>query len=268
MKEFTIMNIRVDDLSDTELTDTLSEWLKGDKQRIIVTPNPEFLLQAKTDHQFRTCLNKADLSLVDGVALRYAVAALTDQFLQNRHTGVDALKLLAKLCANQNQVLCLLGGAPGAGEKTAEVFIESFPNLKVVSIDPGHIEKNEDLDPDLIMQINNHHPAVLAVALGQGKQEWFMKEFINQFPDLKIAIGIGGALDSTSGTLPPPPAWLKKAGLEFLWRLKIQPKRIRRIFNASIIFPITIALISIKQKRFIKACSRVFPEVFRQLRGL
>ena len=120
MKSHSIFGVSIDDISADELTSQLSGWLEEGRGRVIVTPNAEMLLFARHDALFQKQLNSADLRLPDAVSLRYAVAALTDDYLQHRHTGVDTLTRIATLCARQEKRLLLLGGDPGSAQQAAE----------------------------------------------------------------------------------------------------------------------------------------------------
>ncbi|PJA47740.1 hypothetical protein CO172_00180 [Candidatus Uhrbacteria bacterium CG_4_9_14_3_um_filter_36_7] len=253
-----LFNIRVDDISQEKLEQKLYDWIVGQTQRMIVTPNPEFLLAAKKDKNFADILNQADLSLPDGIGLRFAACALTEETLKYRHTGVDTLDLLASICEKTNKCLFLLGGYGNSAQKTGQYFQKKYPDLRVVSVNPGKI--NQNLPVELMEKINQSGATVLAVGFGQKKQEFFLKEYLPLFDQIKIAIGVGGAFEMLSGTLPRAPLWMRQNGLEWLWRLLIEPRRFPRIIRATIIFPIFVILSTIKQKRFWKACVRVGKE--------
>ena len=100
-----ILGIPIHDIDEVNLLLRLREWLLGKEQKLVVTPNPEFMLLAQKDAHFRDILKQADLSLPDGVGLRFAAAALTDTYLHFRHTGVDTLERLAKLCEETGKII-------------------------------------------------------------------------------------------------------------------------------------------------------------------
>ncbi len=259
-----VFGVRFDDVSRENLTACLRIWLNEGDAHTVVTPNPEFLLEARGNAAFRELLNGSDLVLPDGVGIRYAVAALSDRTLTHRHTGADVLELLATLCAEQGKTLLLFGGLPGSAQSAADVFRRRSPRLRVIAFDPGQIDPSR-LSSDLLQKLREAHPDVLAVALGQGKQERFIREVAPHLPSLRIAIGVGGALDMLSGKRPRAPRWLRATGLEWLWRLIIEPKRARRIARAVFLFPAVVACATLKRRRFLHACRRVFAEVFDQL---
>ena len=271
MKTHDLLGVRIDDLDDFELEQKLETWLRESIVRVIVTPNPEFLLLASKDLWFRSLLNKSDLSLPDGVGLRFAIAALTNNRLTNRHTGVDLVYILASLSNKLHRRVLLLGGLPSSSVETKNNLKKLYPTLEIESMDPGYI-RNESgsvtIPEILITQIQFYKPDVLLVALGQGKQERFIDQIRSYLPALQIAVGVGGSFDTISGTIPRAPIIMRKIGLEWLWRVVVEPKRIRRILNAIIVFPAKIVWGTLKQHKFLRACRNVFPEIYHQLKGL
>lgn len=260
----TLFGVRIDDLSSDDLKNQLHEWLSSAKLHKIFTPNPEFLLLARKDNQFAALLNQSDLSLADGVGLSFAIAAMTDNRLVHRQTGIDTLLLLAKLCAQKKLRILLFGGTEVSASNTTITLRQMYAGLDVVYIDPGRLTggyKSLPIPQTLIDEIRVLKPDVMAVALGQGKQERFIINIAPHIPTLKIAIGIGGAFDTISGRLRRAPLWMRQHGFEWLWRVLIEPKRIRRIFRATVIFPIVVICDTLKHRRFWKALGRVIKQL-------
>ena len=265
-----LYNIPIDHVSTHQLDTLLRLWVQDHAQRVIVTPNPEMLLAARKDPDFHYYLQASHLSLPDGVGLRYATAALTDQRLSFRHTGVDTLLHLARVCEDHGKRLVLLGSRQDVARRAASELRRTYPDLDVIGINPGDLvitEETVSVDPDVLEELQGLRPAVLAVAFGAGKQEQFIHQHLHVLPSVKIAIGIGGALDMLSGDLRRAPAWMRKAGLEWAWRVAREPSRAGRIWRAFVVFPSVVAYDSLRQRRFVKAVFRVVPEVGRQLTG-
>lgn len=265
MRHF-IFSVPIDDVSNSELDVQLKDWVNGNVQKFITTPNPEFLLLSEQDAEFKLILQKSDLSLPDGVGLRFAVAALSDQNLAHRQTGVELVERLIKVAHETSKRVLLLGGEDQSAEKTKQRFEQKFPGVQISLFNPGKINLT-DLQ-SAISSIRDFAPDVLLVALGQGKQERFIQAILPNVPSIRIAVGIGGAFEMISNMKPRAPLFMRRAGLEWLWRVFIEPRRIKRILNASIVFPIMVIWSTLKQNRFLKACRRVVPEIYRQLKGL
>ncbi len=265
---FDILGVRVDNLSPDQVSANFRRWLGGFEQKMVVTPNPEFILAAAQDLDFQQILNDAHLSLPDGIGLRYAVRALHDDYLEHRQTGVDTLKQLAQLCGETGSRLMLLGGRQGSAGRAAQALRKLYPKLDVIPVEPGEIIFHEGepvLAGALVQKLRQFEPVVLAVGLGQIKQEKFLKKYLSELPSVKIAIGVGGAFDMLAGDRKRAPRILRSMGLEWLWRLLIEPKRWFRIWQAVIIFPLVVAWYTMRRRHFLRSCARVLPSVIRQL---
>jgi N-acetylglucosaminyldiphosphoundecaprenol N-acetyl-beta-D-mannosaminyltransferase len=265
-----LFNVPIDHVSYNQLDTILRSWVRGHAQRMIVTPNPEILLRARHDKEFLSHLQSAHLSLPDGVGLRYATAALTDRNLRFRHTGVDTVNHLAKICEDYGKTIVLFGGQGDVSKRSATRLRQSYRDLDIIGMNPGEIKSGEgglEVDEDILRELQQLEPTVLAVALGAGKQEQFIRQYLKELPSVKVAIGVGGAVDMISGELSRAPAWMRTSGLEWAWRLVQEPSRFGRIWQASVVFPSVVAYDSLRQRRLGRATFRVLPEVLRQLSG-
>jgi N-acetylglucosaminyldiphosphoundecaprenol N-acetyl-beta-D-mannosaminyltransferase len=161
---------------------------------------------------------------------------------------------ICKIAEADNKSVYLLGsGSDEVVKRTEENLKQKFPNLKVVGwgSGPGIKESNVSVQPfnnstGLIMDagenvkiledINQAKPDILFVAFGMGKQEKWIVENLKKIPGVKIAMGVGGAFDYISGSVKRAPLLLRKIGLEWLYRLVKQPRRVVRIWNATVKF--------------------------------
>ncbi len=266
-----IYGIRIDDLSEKTLISQSSFWLDDNQQHVVFTPNPEFVLMSLKNPSFKNMLNRSDLNIPDGVGLRFAIAALTDAYLEHRHTGVDYVLHLARLCEKRDKHLLLFGGGKDYALQASKALQKQFPKLKVSHMNPGYLSGGVGDVPFTqrhTEQIQALAPDVIAVALGQGKQEQFLLQHMSKFPTVKIGVGVGGSFESIAGIKKRAPHMMRKAGLEWVWRFMIEPSRASRIFAAFPGFPTKVVWSTLKHRRFIHACRRVFPEIYRQLKGL
>lgn len=235
-----ILGIKIDELNEIEALIKVSEFLNSDKQYKIFTPNPEMLVDARKDEYFKEVLNSGDLNLCDGFGLALISGC-------QRITGIDFMLEICKIAEKEGRGVYLLGSENNKIiKKTVENLQKQFPKLKIVGYDQGtnyFVDKenhsliyNQTENSKILYKINCFKPDILFVAFGHNKQEKWIYENLSKMPSIKIAMGVGGAFDYISGSVKRAPCWLRKIGLEWMYRLIKQPKRIIRIFNATIIF--------------------------------
>ncbi|HBV58188.1 MAG TPA: hypothetical protein DEB73_02935 [Candidatus Magasanikbacteria bacterium] len=254
-----ILGIKIDNLAKSEILAKISEFLCFGAGHLIVTPNPEMLVDAEYDWFFKQALNKANLSVADGFGL-----ALAGQYLYGkkltRWAGTDLMEKICEIAAGQGKSVYLIGGKEGIAEKAVEKLQEKYYGLKVVGAEKGIVFqcdpeksdgflKNEYLvcqgfDTDennkLLEHIRVAAPDILFVAFGHGKQEKWLAEFLSRLPSVKIGMGVGGAFDYISGQVRRAPKLARYLGLEWLWRLLSQPWRIKRIWKAIVSFGLLV----------------------------
>ncbi len=246
MNKVEILGVEIDDLSLQEILGKAKFFLSSQNQHYIVTPNPEFIVAAQQDREFKEILNYADIAVADGIGLVKA-AKFLKQRLQ-RVTGVDLMWNVAELAEQNNCSVYLLGGVESIAAKTAEILQQHFKNLQIAGAESGGvIDDPKKIDYQLIERIKISKAKILFVAFGQIKQEKWIFYHLDKLPNIKLAIGVGGAFDYITGVVKRPPAWIRSIGLEWLYRLIQQPRRYRRIINAVIVFPFLII-----KKRFIR----------------
>ncbi|MDO8582312.1 MAG: WecB/TagA/CpsF family glycosyltransferase [bacterium] len=247
-----ILGVAIDTYSFHEAQKQARNFFRDGKQHIIVTPNPEFLLLARRDKEFHQILNQADLSLPDGVGLIFASYFLR-QPIEERITGVSFVHVICDEAERASLSVFLLGSEETVVKKAAERLQKEYPRLRIAGIKSGGVIelriKNDELgimdrwryeDTGVLDTIRQAKPDILFVALGQGKQEKWIADNLQSFPSIKIAMGVGGALDYIAGAASWAPAWVRIIGLEWLWRLIHNPWRWRRILNAVIMFPLVV----------------------------
>lgn len=235
MKSIQIMGVKVDAVTLEEASKIAESMLTG-SGGYITTPNPEIILLAQKDAEFRRILNNSALALPDGAGIIWAARKL-GTVINERITGTDFLLNLAKIVQKNDKKIALIGGDRGVAQKAAL-------NLGAKGFECEEIdEKNIQIPETLLKEINKFSPEIIAVALGQGKQEKFIIKLLPLVPSIKIAIGIGGALDYIAGGKRRAPEWMRKKGLEWLWRLIQEPQRLPRIIDAAIIFPIKFLMV-------------------------
>ena len=217
-----ILGIKIDNLTKKQVFQRIDGFLQDKEQHYIVLPYSNFIVQANRDKYFKQIINQADLSLCDGQGLLLA-AKFLNYPLKEQIPGVD----LVKEIANKYSKVFLFGGTRESVEKAAIVL-----GYNII----GTVDGYENMDK-IVSIVNQVQPEILIVALGMPKQEKWINENLKEMPSVKLAIGVGGSFDFISGKTKRAPRFLQSLGLEWLWRFILQPWRIKRVFNAIIIFP-------------------------------
>jgi N-acetylglucosaminyldiphosphoundecaprenol N-acetyl-beta-D-mannosaminyltransferase len=228
----TILGIPVDNITEDEAMQRIATFLEAGGPHQIVTVNPEFIMEAQHNEAFRAVLHAASLATPDGFGLLLAARWLGTP-LRGRATGVALVQRIAALAARRGYRLFLLGAAPGVAEQAAAVLRARHPRLHIAGCFAGTPHPRHE--PFLRQLIAAARPDVLLVAYGHPRQDLWIAR--NQ-PVLRVplAMGVGGVYDYLSGRVPLAPAWVRRIGLEWLYRLARQPRRWRRILVAVPLF--------------------------------
>ncbi|MFA5128619.1 MAG: WecB/TagA/CpsF family glycosyltransferase [Patescibacteria group bacterium] len=229
-----ILGVQIDNLNKADVLDKVEKFLSDDRQHYIVTPNPEIVVAAQSDKEFLGIINRADLAVPDGVGLIFASRYLKRPLPEKIH-GVDLMVDLCRLAEQKNYSIYLLGGGEGIAKRAAEKLKEKFPGLRMAGAESGGIITDQKLTVNNQV-INFAKPDILFVAFGAGKQEKWIAKNLENISSIKIAMGVGGAFDFIAGKIKRAPKWMRKIGLEWLWRLFMQPWRWKRILTATIKF--------------------------------
>lgn len=218
-----ILGIQFDDMTLDEAAQAGAELLKSDSFHYVVTPNPEFILAAETDLEFKTILNQADLVLPDGIGVVYSAKILGTP-LQGRVPGIDFASRMLDILDEMGGRLFLLGAKPGVAEMAGENILAQHPNIQLCGTQDGYF--TDELE--VVRKVSDAKPDLLFVCLGAPKQEKWMSRW-GVLTGAKLAIGLGGALDVFAGTVQRAPEKWQKMGMEWAYRLSKEPKRIVRM---------------------------------------
>ena len=241
-----ILGVKFNELDKQEYNQKIKEFLESEEQHMIFTPNAEMLVDAYHDEYFKEALNRASLNLCDSTGVKFFSGNKL-----NRIHGVDYFLDICKIAERNKKSIYLLGSGSQRVIKDLEGKLkEKFPELNISGSSPGpkieiereegfvklrtNMNKNNNILHSLIM----NPPDILFVAFGHPKQELWIYKHLKDIPGIKIAMGVGGAFDYISGNVDRAPKWMRKIGMEWLYRLFVQPWRIKRIFKALVIFPV------------------------------
>ena len=224
-----VLGVRFDNVTPEEAVARGAELMGQPGFHYVVTPNPEFVLAAEKDAQFRSVLNGADLVIPDGIGVVYS-AKLLGTPLKSRVPGIE---FSAGMLAHMDKVggrVFLLGAKPGVAELAAANIAKDYPNLTICGTHDGYFKEDEPV----VQAVKAAQADLLFVCLGAPRQEKFMAKY---GPDMgvKLAMGLGGSLDVYAGVVERAPQSWQKLNLEWAYRLMKEPKRIGRMAKLPLI---------------------------------
>jgi len=239
-----IFGVELDDLAtEGQLVHELERFLDDGRPRRVFTPNPEILLLARDDPSYASVLNTADLALPDGTGVAL-VESIRARRRVRRWPGVEIGAELLHLAAARNETVAFVGGRDGAAERAARRWRAALPGLRAEAIgsdvsvgDDGRIS-TPDAEAEVVDRLRSLAPAIVLAGLGAPKQERWIAAHAEQLPSARVLMGVGGAFDMWGGTLRRAPGWMHTLGLEWLWRLLLEPARLPRIARATLVFPV------------------------------
>jgi N-acetylglucosaminyldiphosphoundecaprenol N-acetyl-beta-D-mannosaminyltransferase len=241
MKLVNILGTKLADISQPEALSWVKNFLEDNFQHYITTPNPEIVLLASYDKNLNLVINNSDLAIADGFGLKIAGYILGEK-LDHRITGADFAEAIVALAESEGWPIFLLGSENDEIAQMAESRLKSIYNeLKIVGAQSGGMlelknKRWESNDQRLIEKINNSGAKILFVGFGCPKQEKWIFQNLDKLPKVKLAMTVGGTIDFWSGKRKRAFSFVRKAGLEWLWRLIIEPSRIKRIWQATAVF--------------------------------
>jgi N-acetylglucosaminyldiphosphoundecaprenol N-acetyl-beta-D-mannosaminyltransferase len=221
-----LLGVFIDRLTLDSLLDTALDMARSGRQHVIMYANVHCLNMACTDLVYRRTLNLADVVYCDGTGVVWG-AWLAGQHLPERMTGADWIYPLCLRCAAESVSLYLLGGRPGVAERAANRLTALYPDLSIVGTHHGYIHDSPADNMAAIEAANRARPDILLMGMGTPLQEKWIAAYR---PQLKAPVvwAVGGLFDFVAGVQPRGPRWMLDHGLEWLYRLLSDPRRLWR----------------------------------------
>ena len=222
-----ILGIDVDNIDVNEAGQITKELIESSNKtcKVIVAPNTEFIMMAQKDEEFYNILRGADLATPDSVGVMIG-SKLQKKPLKQRIPGQMYFRKVLEVGEKEGWTFYLLGGKDDVPALAAENVKKIYPNIKIVGYHEGFFDK--DSEEDVIAEINKLQPNVLFVAMGAPIQEkWIAKH--KDVLKVDVAAGQGGTFDYEAGKIKRAPVIFQKLGIEWFWRLILQPSRIFRM---------------------------------------
>ena len=256
-RTFDLLGVKLDNISLIEAEEKLVSLVESGQKSIITTPNTEFIIRAQVDEEFRNILNKQSrLNLPDSYGVLWAARFLTlpvpknkylkiinipivwflsliflpiipkiyHNPLQEKISGSDFIWSIAKVAAKNKYRIFLFGGAVTVAERAALKLQTDVHDLRIAGVYHGDLTTPTD---EIIEAINHSRADIILVCLGSPLQERWLAENLAK-TCCNVGVGLGGTFDFIAKIVPRAPLWMRRSGLEWLYRLFIEPRRLRR----------------------------------------
>ncbi len=220
-----ILGSLVDKVSHQDALEIIEKFISEGKPRHIITANAEIIYRGVLEKKLSRTINKADLVTADGAGVVWAARYLGNP-VPEKVSGIDLLVAICNKAQQTGWKLYFLGAAPGVAEKAVLKILEMYPDCHIAGYENGYFTKEEE--PRIIENIKKVKPDILFVALGAPKQEYWIREHLQEL-GVPVCMGVGGSFDVLAGNVKRAPQWMQKRGLEWLYRLYKEPKRWRRM---------------------------------------
>ena len=225
-KRLKILDLWFDPINMEQAIDRIDTFIRtGDRPHSILAVNPEKTFSVPKDPFLLEAFKKADLLVPDGIGVVLAARFLYKAPV-SRVASSDLMEKVSALAAKEGYGLFIYGSREEVNAEAARVLMERYPGLRVVGRSDGYV--HEEGMPDLIDKINKSGALILFLALGSPKQERWYADHRSALTTIRVCQGVGGTLDTLAGRVKRAPQSWQNLGLEWLYRLLAEPKRIKR----------------------------------------
>jgi N-acetylglucosaminyldiphosphoundecaprenol N-acetyl-beta-D-mannosaminyltransferase len=227
MRRISLFGVEVDQITLPELHAVIAHWIEGGHRGIIANHNLHSVYLYHRDERMRAFYATAEVIFIDGMPLVYWGRFLGKGLDRvHRITYVDWIRPLLAYASSQGWRVFYLGGKPGVAEKAARILRQEFPTL-ILATHHGYFDMYGEENKRVLEVINAFKPHLLLVGMGMPRQEhWVLENHERVFAN--VILTAGACFDYIAGAIPTPPRWAGQLGLEWLFRLLAEPRRLWR----------------------------------------
>lgn len=227
------LNTYFDRMSSSEAIDLLLERLLGRQGGRIFFANAHTMVTAAENSALLEALDQSDLLLADGSGVRWGSALLGTPLIHNLN-GTDLVPALCSAGAAKGLSIYLLGAKPGVAQEAAANLAKTCPGLRIAGTQHGYFPQEEI--PKILKAIRAARPHLLLVAMGVPLQEIWINQYAHQLPGI-ACMGVGGLFDFLAERVARAPYSIRAMGMEWLWRLMMEPTRLwKRYLIGNLVF--------------------------------
>jgi N-acetylglucosaminyldiphosphoundecaprenol N-acetyl-beta-D-mannosaminyltransferase len=230
------------------------QWAHQRLSRFVCVANVHMLMEAHWQEDMQTVLQGADLVAPDGMPLVWMMRLLGAQ-QQDRVAGMDIFLTLCDRAAAENVSIYLVGSTPEVLSKMKERLAAEFPNLFLAGVESLPFRPlTSSEDAELVDRINESGAGIVMVALGCPKQERWMAQHRDRIN--AVMVGLGGVFPIYAGLQKRAPKYLRENGLEWLYRLVQEPRRLWKRYGTTIPPFVWLAMQQLMQQQRVQRSCR------------
>ena len=234
-----LLGLEIDSLTTEEFLERLSAFVAAGRPRQVVYLNADCVNKCWNDPEYRETVADADLVYADGMGIVWA-SRLFGNPLPERVNAGDMLPDLCRMSVERGFKLYFLGGEPGIAAQAADRLRSQYPGLRIVGTQHGFYDDGQD-EEAIVEQIRAAEPDMLLVGMGAPRQELWIRRNKDRL-GVPVIWGVGGLLDYCADKFSRAPVWMRKAGMEWAYRLALEPRRLwKRYLLGNIIFGFRVA---------------------------
>jgi N-acetylglucosaminyldiphosphoundecaprenol N-acetyl-beta-D-mannosaminyltransferase len=204
----------------------VDQFVQERSPHMVVTSDTPSIVRAQDDAEYQEIVRGADMVTADGRGVVW-MARVLGLPVRERVSGVDLVERICERAEQKGYSVYLLGALPGVADEVAQRLRTRCPGLRVAGADHGYFTPEEE--PKVVQRIAEAKPDILFVALGAPRQEKWIRRHMDDLR-VPVALGVGGAFDVLAGRVRRAPKWMQRAGLEWLYRVAQQPRRLLRVW--------------------------------------
>jgi len=244
-----ILGVGIDPIAMDEALQKLDDMILERKQNYVCVCSNHGIMESQKDDRLREIINSSQMATPDGMSIVWT-CKLFGHSQVNRVCGTELMLAFSELSAKKGYTQFYYGGAEGVPEKLAENLCKKYPGLKVVgTYSPPFRPLTKEEDDAIVEMINELNPDVIWVGLGLPKQEFWINDHLGRI-NSPVMIGVGAAFDFISGKVKRAPEWMQRSGLEWLYRLSQEPKRLwkRNLYHPIFLYKVFLQRMGINNK--------------------
>ena len=248
--KFNILGIGVSPINLPQAVEQVDSWIVNNQQEYVCVTPVHALMDLRKEADLRHIANNSGLTTPDGMPIVWLLKLMGHKHV-SRVYGPDLMLAVCEYGISRNYRHFLYGSAPETLDLLSQRLQQEFPGIQITSsFAPPFRPLTEEEDQDVIQRINQSGADIVWVGIGSPKQERWMAQHIHK-THAKVMLGVGAAFDFHAGTKQQAPKWMQRSGLEWLFRLMTEPRRLwKRYLVSNTLFIVLILAQLLRIKRF------------------